>query len=106
MTSDFNSSENSPSSAKPAPWSDGIAIVGMSARFPGARNVREFWKKLEAGESFVFTLSEEDLLAAGVDAATLIRDDYVRRGSTLEDAQYFDPKFFASNRPHAQTPTP
>jgi acyl transferase domain-containing protein len=25
-----------------ARWTDGIAIVGMSARFPGARNVQEF----------------------------------------------------------------
>lgn len=24
-------------------WSDGIAIVGMSARFPRSRNVQEFW---------------------------------------------------------------
>ncbi len=101
-----NASRNSSSSARPAPWNDGIAIIGMSARFPGARNVREFWKKLEAGESFVSDLSEDELRAAGVDPATLRRSEYVRRGSILEDAEYFDAKFFGFNRREAEITDP
>jgi acyl transferase domain-containing protein len=105
--SDFKVPEGSTSSsAKPAPWSDGIAIIGISARFPGARNVGEFWKKLEAGESFVSTLNEDDLRTAGVDAATFSRGDYVRCGGTLEDAEYFDAKFFGFNRREAEITDP
>ena len=29
--------------------SDGIAIIGMSGRFPGAGSVDEFWRNLIAG---------------------------------------------------------
>ena len=107
MTPDFKASKNSSSSsAGPAPWSDGIAIIGVSARFPGARNVREFWRKLEAGEKFVSTLTEDDLRTAGVDAAAFSRSDYVRLGSTLEAAEYFDAKFFGFNRREAETTDP
>lgn len=107
MTPDLKASKNSSSSsAGPAPWSDGIAIIGVSARFPGARNVREFWRKLEAGEKFVSTLTEDDLRTAGVDAAAFSRSDYVRLGSTLEDAEYFDAKFFGFNRREAETTDP
>ena len=28
---------------------DGIAIVGMAGRFPGARNIDEFWRNLRNG---------------------------------------------------------
>ena len=38
-----------------------IAIVGISGRFPGARNVSEFWENLKAGR--------ESILASGEDAA-------------------------------------
>ncbi len=107
MAPDFKASGNSSSpSAGPAPWSDGIAIIGVSARFPGARNVREFWKKLEAGDRFVSSLTEDDLRGAGVDAAMFSRSDYIRLGSTLEDAEYFDAKFFGFNRREAETTDP
>jgi hypothetical protein len=29
--------------------SEAVAIVGMAGRFPGAGNVEEFWRNLEAG---------------------------------------------------------
>ena len=28
---------------------DGIAIIGMAGRFPGAKSVAEFWKNLTEG---------------------------------------------------------
>jgi len=34
---------------------DGVAIIGMSCRFPGAKNVDEFWQNLRDGvESISF----------------------------------------------------
>ncbi|WP_158750018.1 type I polyketide synthase [Acidobacterium sp. S8] len=87
-------------------WSDSIAIVGMGARFPGARNVREFWKKLEAGDSLISTLSENELRVAGVESSALESPDYVRRGGMLEDAEFFDAKFFGFNRREAEITDP
>ena len=35
-----------PDTAEPL---DGVAIIGMAGRFPGARNLAEFWRNLLAG---------------------------------------------------------
>jgi hypothetical protein len=40
-------------------WNDGIAIIGMSARFPRSRNVQEFWEHLLAGEILISEFSRE-----------------------------------------------
>ena len=71
-----------------------IAIVGMAGRFPGARNIREFWQNLQDGVESVRSLSDEDLLTAGVTREDLARPDYVRRASVLDDVPMFDASFF------------
>ncbi|HTB78922.1 MAG TPA: beta-ketoacyl synthase N-terminal-like domain-containing protein, partial [Polyangiaceae bacterium] len=43
-----------------------VAIVGMAGRFPGARDLREYWQMIRSGASGIRHLSEADLLAAGV----------------------------------------
>src|SRR5271165_3786404 len=75
-------------------WDDGIAIIGMSARFPRSRNVSEFWERLLAGEILISELAPEDLRKAGVNEATLGHPDYVRRGNAIEDADRLDAEFF------------
>ena len=90
----------------PCAWSDGVAIIGMSARFPRSRSVGEFWTRLVAGESLISTYSEQELRAAGVDPSLLASRDYVRSGSTLEDADRFDAKFFGISRREAEIMDP
>ncbi|HEX4066371.1 MAG TPA: SDR family NAD(P)-dependent oxidoreductase [Acidobacteriaceae bacterium] len=87
-------------------WSDGIAIVGMSARFPRSRNVQEFWEHLRAGESLISEYSTEELRQAGVSEATLSNSDYVRRGTALEDADSMDAEFFGLSRREAEITDP
>ena len=41
-------------------WNDGIAIIGMSARFPRSRNVQEFWEHLLAGEILISEISRHN----------------------------------------------
>ena len=43
-----------------------IAIVGMAGRFPGARNVAEYWANIRDGVESIRRLSEEELERAGV----------------------------------------
>ena len=38
-----------------------IAIVGMSGRFPGARNLDEFWQNLAEGIESITRLSDQEL---------------------------------------------
>ena len=49
---------------------ESVAIVGMSGRFPGARNVEEYWRNLREGAESIRFFTEEELRAAGVS------DDY------------------------------
>jgi phthiocerol/phenolphthiocerol synthesis type-I polyketide synthase E len=87
-------------------WNDGIAIIGMSARFPRSRNVREFWEHLLAGEILISELSVEELRKAGVDDATLLNRDYVRRGNSIEGADCIDAEFFGLSRREAEITDP
>ncbi len=74
--------------------SGAIAIVGMSGRFPGASDLAAFWQNLRAGVESITFFTDEELLAAGVDAETLRRPEYVRARSLLEGAALFDAEFF------------
>ena len=56
----------------------GIAIVGMAGRFPGAKNIDEFWRNLRDGVESVKLLSDEELLTAGVNPASLNDPSYVK----------------------------
>jgi acyl transferase domain-containing protein len=86
----------------PGPWSDGIAIIGMSARFPHSRSVQEFWQHLIDGDSLIDTFKDEELLRSGIDESTLRDPNYIRRGNTIEDADCFDADFFGVSSREAE----
>jgi len=71
-----------------------IAIVGMACRFPGASDVETFWRNLCGGVESLTELSDDELLAAGVDRKTLRDPGFVRRAPVLEDVAGFEPSFF------------
>src|SRR5690349_5263115 len=79
---------------EPDSLSGAIAIIGMSGRFPGARNLSEFWQNLRNGKESVRFFTEEELIAAGNDPETVRRPDYVKARSLLEDVAMFDAEFF------------
>jgi amino acid adenylation domain-containing protein len=75
------------------PVLDGVAIIGMAGRFPGARNVAEFWKNQLAGIESISHFTVEELEVP--DAVELSRHtNYVRARSILEDVDLFDAEFF------------
>lgn len=71
-----------------------IAIVGMAGRFPGAPDLRTYWRNLREGVESVVAFTPEELLAAGVSPAVLADPDYVRAGAPLADMEMFDPALF------------
>lgn len=71
-----------------------IAIVGMSLRFPGAQNADEFWRNLRDGVESISFFSDEALLAAGEERATIERPNFVGAYGALEGVEYFDAAFF------------
>lgn len=76
---------------------DGIAVIGMAGRFPGADSTSQFWENLCNGSESIATLSEEELTAAGVSATTLADPAYVRRAALLNGIDEFDPEYFGMN---------
>lgn len=79
-----------------------IAIVGLAGRFPGARNLDEFWANMRGGIEALETFSDADLDAAAVPASLRAHPQYVRRGTALADADSFDAAFFGLSPREAQ----
>jgi amino acid adenylation domain-containing protein len=73
---------------------DGIAIVGLAGRFPGARNLDEFWQNLCHGVESISFFSEEDLLVSGIEPELLQNPRYVKAHGILDDVESFDAAFF------------
>lgn len=73
---------------------DGIAIIGMACRFPGADSIEAFWQNLVDGIESVSFFSDEELLASGVDPTLLGDPHYVKAGAVLDDVDRFDASFF------------
>lgn len=72
----------------------GIAIVGMAGRFPGAGSIAEFWDNLCRGVESVRRFSDDELRAAGVEEATLADPTYVKASPVLDDVEGFDAALF------------
>lgn len=71
-----------------------VAIVGMTGRFPGARNIEEFERNLRDGICSITQFTDEELLAAGVGEAEFNQPNYVRARGWLEDIEFFDARYF------------
>ncbi|MCC6456163.1 MAG: amino acid adenylation domain-containing protein [Caldilineaceae bacterium] len=74
-----------------------VAIVGLAGRFPKSKTLDAFWQNLCDGLELIAFLSDDELAAAGVDAALLADPHYVKANSFLEDADLFDADFFGFN---------
>jgi len=83
-----------------------IAIIGIAGRFPGAKNVDEFWDNLQNGvESIAFFTDEE--LASSAKAANVLHDpNFVKAKAIIEDAELFDAEFFGFNPREAEITDP
>src|SRR6202171_3067820 len=86
---------------------EGIAIIGMAGRFPGAESIEEFWANLVAGRESISFFSDSELAASGLDVAELKRGgQYVPARGVLKDADCFDAAFFGVNPKEAEVMDP
>lgn len=72
---------------------DGVAIVGMSGRFPGAPSVAEFWKNQLSGVEAISQFSVEELELPDR-RGEANEPNYVRARSVLDGVDRFDAEFF------------
>ena len=81
----------------------GVAIVGMAGRFPGARSVDELWQNLLDGVESVSALDPAKWAeTAGVHPALLDRPDLVKMKPKIDDEFLFDAGFFGYTPREAQ----
>ena len=97
-----NAAPNAPLDAS----SDGIAIIGMSGRFPGSGDIAAFWRALVEGRECITRFTDEDLLEAGIPAAVLRQPNYVKAGSYLDAIDQFDAGFFGISPREAELMDP
>ncbi|HEX7314135.1 MAG TPA: SDR family oxidoreductase [Pyrinomonadaceae bacterium] len=79
-----------------------VAIIGMAGRFPGAKNLEEFWRNLKNGVESVTFFTPEELRADGADAEELADPNYVPAKAVLEDVELFDASYFDYNPREAE----
>ncbi len=74
---------------------NGVAIVGMAGRFPGANSVEAFWENLVEGRDSITRFSDEQLAEAGYDPKALrALPGYVAARGVVEKPEWFDRGFF------------
>ena len=78
---------------------DGIAIIGMSGRFPGAGNVQAFWENLVGGVESISRFADAELeMQPPADAGSA----FVNARGVVENADLFDAEFFGYNPREAE----
>jgi acyl transferase domain-containing protein/acyl carrier protein len=83
-----------------------LAIIGMSARLPGAPTLAAFWQNLCDGVESVAFFSEQELKASGVAPALLHDPHYVRARAIIDDIELFDAAFFGFTPREAELTDP
>ncbi len=74
---------------------EGIAIIGMSGRFPSAKSVEAFWQNLCDGVEAISFLTDDELRSAGIEPISFSDANYVKAAGVLPEADLFDAAFFA-----------
>lgn len=80
-----------------------VAIIGMSCRFPGARNKEQFWDNLVHGRESITHLRKEEI---HLDEALINNPAYVRANGLLDGYDEFDPSVFGITDRMATAMTP
>jgi len=86
---------------------EGIAIIAMSGRFPGAGNVDQFWRNLAQGVETISHFAEGDLEHSVATPETIAQGQkFIRARGIIDDADLFDADFFGIFPKEAQIMDP
>jgi amino acid adenylation domain-containing protein len=76
------------------PRLEGVAIIGMAGRFPGATTVAQFWRNQLAGIESISHFRVDELEVPNAEQLSR-QPNYVRSRSIVADIDLFDAEFFA-----------
>jgi acyl transferase domain-containing protein/NAD(P)-dependent dehydrogenase (short-subunit alcohol dehydrogenase family)/acyl carrier protein len=71
-----------------------IAVIGMAGRFPGAKNIDEFWENLKNGVESITFFNDDELIEHGASPGTVNKPGFVKARGILDRGDYFDAAFF------------
>ena len=76
-----------------------IAVIGMSGRYPQAKNLEEYWENLKSGKNCIVEVPGErwdwkKYYQEDPNKASVLRKSYSKWGGFLERCYEFDPLFF------------
>ncbi len=83
-----------------------IAVIGLSGRFPGAKNTAEFWNNLCNGVNSISHFTDEQVIDEGITPEMVKKPGYVKAWGALEDIDKFDAQFFGYNPREAEVLDP
>ena len=83
-----------------------IAIIGMSGRFPGARDLDRFWRNLVDGVESIRSFTEQEEETSQVAPELLHHPGYVNARAVLDDVELFDAAFFGFRPREAELTDP
>jgi acyl transferase domain-containing protein/acyl carrier protein len=83
-----------------------IAIIGLSCRFPGAKNPEAFWANLRDGVESISFLKDGELEPSNLDSVNFNDPNYVKAASALDDVESFDAAFFGFSPREAEAMDP
>jgi len=90
-------------SADSTQLADGIAVIGLAGKFPGAPNLAAYWQNLRNGVESITHFSEHEL---EVSPAISGNPQYVRARGIMEGVDLFDAEFFGINPREAEYTDP
>ena len=73
---------------------DGIAIVGMACRFPGAPDIATYWRQLQVGYDAVTNGRQDNGFWTGTESDCKAGDNAWGHGGFIEEIDRFDARFF------------
>jgi polyketide synthase PksN len=85
-----------------------IAIIGVAGRYPGARNIQEFWENLQNGKDCITEIPKDrwDYSLYYDEDKNKPGKSYSKWGGFLEGVDQFDPLFFNISPREAETMDP
>ena len=85
---------------------EGVAVVGLAAKVPGAQDVEQFWLNLVRGRESVTAVTDDDLRERGVSQRMLDDPAYVKVSAAAPGPDLFDAALFGMTAREAQTCDP
>lgn len=85
---------------------ESVAVVGMVGRFPGAKDLNQFWQNLRNGVESISRFTDEELESNGIQPEEFNSANYVKAGPIIDDAEMFDASFFGISPKDAEIINP